>query len=37
RMGGPGNWGPVPMMANDVSRISDADLNTLLAWVLKTQ
>lgn len=36
RQGGPGNWGQVPMMANDVSRISDADLNALLAWVLKT-
>lgn len=35
RQGGPGNWGQVPMMANDVSRISDADLNALLAWVLK--
>lgn len=35
RQGGPGNWGQVPMMANDVSRISDADLTTLLAWVLK--
>ncbi len=36
RQGGPGNWGQVPMMANDVSKISDADLTTLLAWILKT-
>lgn len=36
RQGGPGNWGQVPMMANDVSRISDADLTSLLAWILKT-
>jgi len=35
RQGGPGNWGQVPMMANDVSRISDADLAALLAWILK--
>lgn len=36
RKGGPGNWGQVPMMANDVSRISDADLNVLIQWLLKT-
>jgi cytochrome c551/c552 len=36
RQGGPGNWGQVPMAANDATKISDADLNTLLAWILKT-
>jgi cytochrome c len=36
RKGGPGNWGKVPMAANDVSKISDADLKALLGWVLKT-
>lgn len=37
REGGPGNWGVVPMMANDVNRISDADLKTLIEWVLKAK
>jgi cytochrome c len=37
RQGGPGNWGVVPMMANDVSRISDADLKSLIEWVLKVK
>ncbi|CAD5372435.1 Cytochrome c-552 [Rubrivivax sp. A210] len=37
RQGGPGNWGVVPMMANDVSRISDADLKSLIEWILKTK
>jgi len=36
RQGGPGNWGQVPMAANDAAKISDADLNTLLTWILKT-
>ena len=37
RQGGPGNWGVVPMMANDVSRISDADLKSLIDWILKAK
>jgi cytochrome c len=37
RQGGPGNWGVVPMMANDVTRISDADLKSLIEWVLKVK
>jgi cytochrome c len=36
RKGGPGNWGTVPMAANDVSKLSDADLKTLITWVLAT-
>ena len=37
REGGPGNWGMVPMMANDVNRINDADLKALVEWILKTK
>lgn len=36
RKGGPGNWGTVPMAANDVSKLNDAELKTLLAWILAT-
>jgi cytochrome c len=36
RKGGPGNWGVVPMSANDVSKLSDADLRNLITWVLNT-
>jgi cytochrome c len=36
RAGGPGNWGTVPMAANDVKKLSDADLKTLLIWILAT-
>jgi cytochrome c len=36
RKGGPGNWGTVPMAANDVKKISDAELKTLLTWILAT-
>ena len=32
RQGGTGKWGPVPMPAQPA--LSDADLNTLAAWVL---
>ena len=31
--GGSGTWGPVPMPANS-PRISDADIKTLVEWVL---
>jgi cytochrome c len=37
REGGPGNWGVVPMMANDVKHINDSDLKTLVEWILKTK
>jgi cytochrome c len=36
RKGGPGSWGPMPMTPTDVARLSDADLKTLLTWMLKT-
>jgi cytochrome c len=36
RKGGPGNWGQIPMAANDVSKINDAELKTLLTWILNT-
>jgi cytochrome c len=36
RQGGPGNWGTVPMAANDVKKLNDAELKTLLTWVLAT-
>jgi cytochrome c len=36
RAGGPGNWGKTPMAANDVKRLSDAELKTLMSWVLAT-
>ncbi len=36
RKGGPGNWGTIPMAANDVSKLNDAELKTLLTWVLAT-
>jgi cytochrome c len=34
RKGGPGNWGTVPMAPNDVSKLNDAELKALLAWIL---
>jgi len=34
RKGGPGNWGVIPMVPNDVSKLSEADLKTLLNWIL---
>jgi cytochrome c len=37
RKGGPGNWGQIPMAPNDVTRLSDAELKTLLTWVLSTK
>jgi cytochrome c len=36
RKGGPGNWGAIPMAANDVSKLSDAELKAVLEWILKT-
>jgi cytochrome c len=34
RKGGPGNWGTIPMAPNDVKKLSDANLKTLLNWIL---
>ena len=36
RKGGPGNWGTVPMAPNDVKKLGDADLKSLVTWVLAT-
>lgn len=36
RKGGPGVWGPVPMMPTPASKLSDADLAAVIAWLLKT-
>lgn len=36
RTGGPGNWGTVPMAPNDVKKLSDAELKTLMTWILAT-
>lgn len=35
RTGGAGVWGPIPMSANPVEKISDADLKTTIEWILK--
>lgn len=37
RKGGVGNWGPppIPMPPNPVDKISDADLKTVVQWILK--
>jgi len=32
---GKGVWGPVPMPASDSKKISDEDLNAVIAWILK--
>ncbi|WP_323003553.1 c-type cytochrome [Denitromonas sp.] len=34
REGGAGVWGQIPMMPNDEAKISDADLNAAIAWIL---
>ena len=34
RKGGPGTWGPVPMVATEPAKLSDADLKTVLTWML---
>jgi cytochrome c len=36
RKGGKGVWGNLPMPPTDAAKISDADLQTVLTWVLKT-
>lgn len=35
RKGGSGVYGPIPMPANDATKISDADLKAVIAWILK--
>jgi len=37
RKGGVGNWGPppIPMPPNPVEKISDADLKSVIQWILK--
>lgn len=35
RKGGVGVWGPIPMPPNGADKINDADLKTVVAWVLK--
>jgi cytochrome c len=36
RKGSTGVWGKLPMAPVDAAKISDADLKTVLSWVLKT-
>ena len=36
RKGSKGVWGPLPMAPTPPDKISDADLKTVIAWVLKT-
>jgi len=36
RQGSKGIWGPVPMPPTDAAKISDADLKTVIAWILKS-
>jgi cytochrome c len=36
RDGGPGTWGKVPMAPTDAKRLPDADLKTLVTWILAT-
>ncbi|MDT8998038.1 c-type cytochrome [Paucibacter sp. APW11] len=35
RAGGKGVYGPIPMPANGPEKISDAELNSGMAWILK--
>lgn len=35
RNGGTGTWGQIPMPPNGTDKISDADLKTAVAWILK--
>ncbi|HQR03503.1 MAG TPA: c-type cytochrome [Rhodocyclaceae bacterium] len=35
RKGGSGVWGPIPMPPNGPEKISDADLKSLVEWILK--
>lgn len=35
RKGGAGVWGQIPMPPNPTEKISDADLKTVIGWILK--
>jgi len=35
RKGGTGVWGQIPMPPNPVEKLSDADLKTVIGWILK--
>ncbi len=35
RKGGAGTWGQIPMPPNPAEKISDADLKTVIGWILK--
>lgn len=35
RKGGVGVWGPIPMPPNGPDKVNDADLKTVVEWVLK--
>lgn len=35
RKGGSGVWGPVPMIASGPDKIGDADLQEVIAWIMK--
>lgn len=37
RHGGKGNWGEIPMTPHSPEQISDADLKTAIAWILKLE
>ncbi|MEO8012491.1 MAG: c-type cytochrome [Dokdonella sp.] len=34
RKGSSGVWGPIPMMATPVTKMSDAEIESVLAWIL---
>lgn len=37
RQGGSGNWGDVPMLPHPADKLSDADLNAAIQWILALQ
>lgn len=36
RKGGSGVWGPIPMPPNPESKITDAELKSVVEWILKS-
>ena len=36
RKGGSGVWGPIPMPPNPESKINDADMKSVMEWILKS-
>ncbi|MGE5467434.1 MAG: c-type cytochrome [Ignavibacteria bacterium] len=36
RKGGVGTWGQIPMPPNPADKINDADLKTVVEWILKS-